>query len=109
MINEGSHDGDCGEVTLSVSPSTFTEEDGGTSVTVTLEVMDESGNINLAWSTVNILPCASSSDFQCIQVVTISDLNEDEIQIYAEDLLTPSSVHSGDLSMSIIDALSNIL
>ncbi len=108
FIDAGSHDGDCGDITMSVEPSTFTADDAGSDITVTLTVVDEAGNFNIAWTTIEILPCTSGPIFQCLQVVTIADLNESGIQLFPEDFLTSSSTDSGDLSLTIVDSNGNV-
>jgi len=50
-VDAGSSD-DCGDVTLSVSPSTFDCSDVGNTIVVFLTVTDESGNTNQCWTDV---------------------------------------------------------
>jgi len=61
-IDNGSYD-HCGTISMTLSQSVFTAADLGEN-TVSLTVMDESGNTNLVWSTVIIVdaePCSLSS------------------------------------------------
>ena len=109
MIDNGSHDGACGGVTLSIEPSTLTAADAGTTVTVFLTGVDEAGNSNTTWAYVNVAECGPSSSLACIQLITVADLNSDGVQLFAEDFLTSNSTNSGDLGLTIEDALGNII
>jgi len=109
MIDDGSHDGDCGEITLSVEPSILTIDDAGSVVLVTLTVEDESGNTNTAVTEINVLPCDVNTIFQCIPSVTALNNYDNGIQLYPEDLLTQVSTPSNDLSLTFIDAAGNTI
>ena len=107
-LDNGSHDGDCGEVTLSIEPSSFDSSDAGTTVTVYLYGEDESGNINYSWAEVEILPCGTES-FDCINLTTVAGLNENSVELHPEDFLTSTTTHSGDLSLTITDSNGNVI
>ncbi len=110
MIDNGSHDGDCGGVTLSVSPDTLTVADAGETVIVTLTVTDEAGNTNLTWSTVTVSECGTgSSSLACIAFSVAGPLQNDGIQLYPEDFLADTIGVSDDLSIEITDEDGNVI
>ncbi|WP_235293736.1 T9SS type A sorting domain-containing protein [Portibacter lacus] len=63
VIDDGSYD-QCGDVTLSVTPSEIFCEDIGSIIDVTLNVEDESGNINEAYTTL-LVKGDLSSELTC--------------------------------------------
>lgn len=110
MIDNGSHDGNCGNVTLSVSPNMLTADDAGETVAVTLTVVDESGNTNITWATVTVSECGTgSSNLACITFTTAGPLQNDGIQFTPEDFLADTTGIGNDLSLEITDEDGNII
>ena len=109
MIDNGSHDGNCGGVTMEVSPSTLTQADAGSEVIVTLTVTDEVGNVNFTWSTVTVEECGTNGGLVCIAISTAAPLNDSGLQLYAEDFLVSGAPSGSDLSLTIEDSNGNII
>ncbi len=107
-IDNGTFDS-CSGVSLSISPSTFSQEDAGTEVIVVLTAVDEFGNTNSSWTTVTINDCGTAGSITCIGLTTASPLQDDDLQLYPEDFLSSNPNQSDDLSLTITDSNGNII
>ena len=109
MIDNGSFDAECGDVSLSVSPAVLTQGDANSSVIITLTVTDESGNINWAFTTATVNECGNPSNtLACIGITTAGPLNDNGLQFYPEDFLA-TGISSDDLSLTLEDEDGNLV
>jgi len=111
QIDNGSHDGACGTVTLSISPDFITSDMAATDVNVILTVTYESGNINQTWTTATVSACSGTggNSLACIGFTVVGPLQDDGIQLSPEDFLADSSTASDDLSLEITDEDGNVI
>lgn len=108
MIDAGSYDPECTDVTMTVSPSQLTIFDTDATKIITLTVTDGQGNESWSFTTATVTGCGSSSGaLQCIGLTTAGPLNDDGLQFYPEDFINSDS--SDDLSLTLVDEDGNII
>ena len=100
-FDNGSYDA-CSDVTLSISPSVLTCEDGPTAI-VTITVTDEYGNWNQCFTEVEIVGGEENATLACINGVTV-DVATGPVQLFAEDFLAGNSGSCNDVTLEIQNA-----